>query len=70
MKPDCFEKGDRVMVILGERQAELGKFAYYGESGLCWVEFIDGETLAYTEIQIKRFSEWPSTRLSLRGGSK
>lgn len=54
-----FERGDRVMIILGERQAELGTFAYYGESGLCWVKFIDGEALCYREDHIKRYREGP-----------
>lgn len=54
-----FNKGDRVMIIIGERQAELCTFAYYGETGLCWVEFLDGETLSYAEHFIQRYREGP-----------
>lgn len=52
-----FQKGDRVMVIDCEPLAEVGTFDYYGESGLCWMSFIDGETLSYEEWQIKRLAE-------------
>lgn len=51
-----FQQGDRVTIVQGERLAELGRFAYYGESGRCWVSFLDRAMLAYSANQLKHFS--------------
>ena len=49
-------KGEYVVVIDGERFGQIGKIAYYGESGNYGVELVrDGSVGPFAHDQIRRF---------------